>query len=250
MGSASGGRRWSGRLSERRPPTSRPPSRADHPAGRDPSASKPTRSHHRTEAAALRKATKDVLVSESCTRSHGTGTAASCGPRWARRGTPRPFWQVLNRPRNAGLRVYHSEIIGKAAWKPIVPEETWRALTTLLGDPSRRTGPGRQAPVAAVGDRPMRDRRLHSQCEDRQQTTSGTAPGGSSTAVAVAGILPGKPPKPTRSSRTWSSSGSVGPTPCPCSPRRATSTSPRCTTRPECCEHTKRLLHWRPPRVS
>lgn len=50
--------------------------------------------------------------------------------------------QLLVRPRNAGLREYNGQIIGRAAWQPLVAEETWRAMVTLLTDPSRRSGPG------------------------------------------------------------------------------------------------------------
>lgn len=58
--------------------------------------------------------------------------------------TGRP-WQaselrkVLLRPRNAGLREHKGAIIGKAEWPALVPEEKWRALTSILTDPARRT---------------------------------------------------------------------------------------------------------------
>ena len=47
---------------------------------------------------------------------------------------------VLSNPRNAGLRAYHGEIHGPAAWPAIVPEETWRAALAVLAEPARRTG--------------------------------------------------------------------------------------------------------------
>jgi site-specific DNA recombinase len=56
--------------------------------------------------------------------------------------------RVLLRPRNAGLMVHRGEIIettlpgGHAAWDPIVPEHTWRAVVHTLTDPDRRTSPG------------------------------------------------------------------------------------------------------------
>jgi DNA invertase Pin-like site-specific DNA recombinase len=56
--------------------------------------------------------------------------------------SPGAFKDVLLRPRNAGLMVYHGEVIGPAAWPAIVPEDTWRALCAVLTDPSRRTSPG------------------------------------------------------------------------------------------------------------
>lgn len=47
--------------------------------------------------------------------------------------------QVLKRARNAGLVEYNGEVVGPAAWRPIVTEETWRAVRSLLDDPSRLT---------------------------------------------------------------------------------------------------------------
>ncbi|PRX95616.1 recombinase family protein [Allonocardiopsis opalescens] len=56
---------------------------------------------------------------------------------------------VLRNPRNAGLRAYHKEVVGAAAWPAIVPEETWRAACAVLDDPSRVSG-RRGAPVALL----------------------------------------------------------------------------------------------------
>jgi site-specific DNA recombinase len=61
------------------------------------------------------------------------------------KGQPSP-WQaysvrmVLLNPRNAGLRSYKGEIMGKAEWAGIVPESTWRAADATLKHPSRRSG--------------------------------------------------------------------------------------------------------------
>lgn len=94
------------------------------------------------EAKALAQATRDVLAGESLheiARSwNERGLLTTTGKTWI----ATTVRQVLLRPRNAGLREHRGEIIGKAAWKPLVPEETWRALVTLLADPSRRTAPG------------------------------------------------------------------------------------------------------------
>ena len=46
----------------------------------------------------------------------------------------------LRKPRNAGLRSYDGEIIGKAAWPPLVDEETWRAAHSVLNAPGRAPG--------------------------------------------------------------------------------------------------------------
>lgn len=52
---------------------------------------------------------------------------------------------VLVNPRYAGLRSYHGEIVGKAAWPSIVAEETWSAVNAVLNHPSRQvyTAPDR-----------------------------------------------------------------------------------------------------------
>lgn len=49
---------------------------------------------------------------------------------------------VLIRPRNAGLRVHHGEVIGKGDWEPILDEDTADAVRRVLTDPSRTTNPG------------------------------------------------------------------------------------------------------------
>jgi DNA invertase Pin-like site-specific DNA recombinase len=47
----------------------------------------------------------------------------------------------LRSPRNAGLRSHNREIVGKASWKPLVPEATWRSAQSVLSQPERRPGP-------------------------------------------------------------------------------------------------------------
>lgn len=52
---------------------------------------------------------------------------------------------VLERPGNAGFMVHRGQIIettrpdGKGEWEPILPEEIWNAVVSLLRDPARRT---------------------------------------------------------------------------------------------------------------
>ena len=48
--------------------------------------------------------------------------------------------KVLMRPRNAGLIDHDGEIVGRAAWPPIVDEGRWRACMAVLTDPERRKG--------------------------------------------------------------------------------------------------------------
>lgn len=59
----------------------------------------------------------------------------------ARSWTGRTWRDVLCRPRNAGLSEYRGEIVGRGQWEPILPEDRWRAVVSLLRDPDRRTSP-------------------------------------------------------------------------------------------------------------
>lgn len=74
---------------------------------------------------------------------------------WNRRGLRRrsgKAWDsgtlvrsVLERPGNAGFMVHRGRIIettrpdGRGEWEPILPEEIWNAVVSLLNDPARRT---------------------------------------------------------------------------------------------------------------
>jgi len=49
---------------------------------------------------------------------------------------------MLVRPRNAGLRVHHGEVIGEGRWEPILTREEWEQVHRLLTHPARRTTPG------------------------------------------------------------------------------------------------------------
>lgn len=49
---------------------------------------------------------------------------------------------MLLRPRNAGLIDHKGEIVGRAAWAPLVPEEKWRACRAILTNTERRTTTG------------------------------------------------------------------------------------------------------------
>jgi len=47
--------------------------------------------------------------------------------------------KTLMRPRNAGLIDHDGEVIGRAAWPPIVDESRWLACVAVLSDPQRRS---------------------------------------------------------------------------------------------------------------
>jgi site-specific DNA recombinase len=59
----------------------------------------------------------------------------------SREWTPTELRKMLLRPRNAGLIDHKGEIVGKAAWTPLVSEEKWRACKAVLERSERRTTP-------------------------------------------------------------------------------------------------------------
>ncbi|BBX97038.1 recombinase family protein [Mycobacterium lacus] len=46
----------------------------------------------------------------------------------------------LRKPRNAGLREYNGEVVGRGKWTPLVDESTWRAAQSVLNAPGRAPG--------------------------------------------------------------------------------------------------------------
>lgn len=95
------------------------------------------------EAAEIREAYRAILAGSSC---------YSIAQDWNRRGvlTPRGNkWrqthvrQLLVSPRNAGLRTFRKEVVGRGDWPAIVDESTWRGVTGKLADPARHYGPSR-----------------------------------------------------------------------------------------------------------
>jgi hypothetical protein len=92
-----------------------------------------------TEAAAVREAYCAILANASlysiAAGWNSAGIKTTRGNTW----TGRSVKQMMVRPRYAGFRFYGNEILGKADWPAIVPEELWRAVQNILTDPSRRT---------------------------------------------------------------------------------------------------------------
>ena len=91
------------------------------------------------EARAVAEAT-DAILSGGSLR----GQAAEMNARGLLTSTGRPWTatelrKVLLRARNAGLREHRGEIVGPAAWPPVVDEDRWRALVSALTHPGRRT---------------------------------------------------------------------------------------------------------------
>lgn len=90
------------------------------------------KTHRQDEAERLREAAGRLLAGASL-----KSTAAALGFEVT------SLRKALLRPRMAGLREHRGEIVGPAAWEPILDEVTWRALCRLLTDPERRGVGGR-----------------------------------------------------------------------------------------------------------
>src|SRR5215207_9344423 len=54
---------------------------------------------------------------------------------------------MLMRPRNAGVRTHHGEVIGRGQWAPILSPEDFHQAEAILSNPMRRTTPGRDGLV-------------------------------------------------------------------------------------------------------
>lgn len=97
------------------------------------------------EAAEIITATESILAGaslRSLTRDlNERGVRTSHGNRWETVA----LRDVLRRARNAGLATYKGEVVGAASWPPIVSEDQWRGVVSILNDPGRRTSPASTA---------------------------------------------------------------------------------------------------------
>lgn len=99
------------------------------------------------EAQAVREATQRALAGESvkciARELNTAGYRTSTGRPW-RDVTVR---DMLLRPRNAGLRVHHGEVVGSGKWEAILPAEDFHQVEAILSNPARRTNPGKDGRV-------------------------------------------------------------------------------------------------------
>jgi site-specific DNA recombinase len=97
------------------------------------------RTVNETEADALQWAADQVLAGVSlaatCNGLNARGSRTATGKPWQ----PTELRRVLLRPRNAGLVVHRSQVVGRAEWPAVLNEDTWRGLCAVLGDAARRT---------------------------------------------------------------------------------------------------------------
>jgi DNA invertase Pin-like site-specific DNA recombinase len=94
------------------------------------------------EAQAIGQAAEDVLAGVSlhaiARRWNADGIRTATGKTWHVPEVRR----VLLRPRNAGLMEHRGQVVGRAEWPAIVPEDTWRAVVGVLTDSVRTTTTG------------------------------------------------------------------------------------------------------------
>jgi site-specific DNA recombinase len=107
------------------------------------------------EAELLRRAYADLLGGASvrgiAARWNDAGVLTSRGGRW--HGAT--VHQLLRNARYAGIRTYGRDEkrreVGPAAWPAVVDETTFRAAVSLLTDPARRVGVGRERTRLGTG---------------------------------------------------------------------------------------------------
>jgi len=94
------------------------------------------------EAAAIREGYQHLLDGGSlksiARRWNELGHTTTMGNPWERTAVR----NVLMNPRYAGRRTYRGQVVGPAAWSPVVEEETYELARALLSSPSRRTTKG------------------------------------------------------------------------------------------------------------
>lgn len=89
------------------------------------------------EAEAIRQAARDVLDGRSLSAIHRDWRAQGFRP--SRMGVR----EILLNPRLIGQRVHRGEVVGRAAWEPVLDEATFLAVQGVLSDPKRGGGHGR-----------------------------------------------------------------------------------------------------------
>ena len=95
---------------------------------------------NQAEADAIKEGSR-MILSGSSTGSvvkmwNESGVLTPSGNRWGVSTARR----VLQRPRNAGLSVHRGEIVGRAQWPVIVPEDDWRGVCAVISRPMVKWG--------------------------------------------------------------------------------------------------------------
>ena len=103
-----------------------------------------------------------AAIAEACEYILNGGSLLALARQWNRDGlltvkgkqwTGVTVRQVLRRPRNAGLAVYHGEILEgvEAAWPAIVSRDVWESTCSVLTDPARYPAASPAAPTCLAG---------------------------------------------------------------------------------------------------
>lgn len=91
------------------------------------------------DAEEIRTATSAILAGRSIGSIvrdlNRRGVATRRGQVW----TSTSVRNLVNRPRNAGLSVYRGEVIGRSVFPPIITEDEYWAVKSLVENPDRRT---------------------------------------------------------------------------------------------------------------
>lgn len=95
-----------------------------------------------TEAEAIKTGTDQVLAGVSLGQIARDWAASGLTTVGGRAWDATEVRRVLERPRNAGISVYQGREVARLGGDPVVAEDRWRAVAALLGEESRRTGPG------------------------------------------------------------------------------------------------------------
>lgn len=103
------------------------------------------------KADALRWLTAEVIAGTSLfslsRRLNEKGVARPNGKPW----TNTALRYMLKAPAMAGLSVHKGEVVGKAEWPAIIPEDTWYSMQAILNDPARRTNQGNERKWQGTG---------------------------------------------------------------------------------------------------
>ena len=90
------------------------------------------------EAEAIREACRLIIAGGTVSGVVRTWTKAGVKPAQGEKWTRQSVRAILGNPAIAGLRRYKGEIAGRGGWQGIVSEETFTAVNSILGDPSRK----------------------------------------------------------------------------------------------------------------
>lgn len=106
---------------------------------------------HEVEAPYVKAGYLTLLEGGTCADIHRAwntaGVLTTLGKAWH----PVQISTLFKSPRNAGLRTYKGEELGEGEWTPLVAVDIYRAVNTILTDPSRTHGGSREPKYLLTG---------------------------------------------------------------------------------------------------